>query len=723
MKTKPDPEILSVNEEKYMTFFENSLDAIMITAKDGTIYSANPAACSMLGYDEKDLCKLERKNLTEQNSQLKEALKIRKESGKYLGEVIFIKKDGSRFPAEISSSVFTNTDGSEQTAMIIRDITDRKKTEELLVESEKLLKSIIDSTNDLIWSVDPVSYRLLTFNKALETFFQSINIHIDKGMLLNEIVPGELVKRLSDFYSKTLMEGSLFAEYQTTLGNLTLKLNMHLLSRDGKPFAISVFAKDVTIQKRSESELKQASEWQEAVFEGSLDAIFISDRDARLIAVNNAACDLTGYSREHLLTMSIPDLHEENDLEAFKKHNKRIFSGEKVLSEAKILRQDGIKIDTEFNNSCICISGKSYMHTSARDITDRKKLEKEMNSASLYARSLIEASLDPLVTIDMNGKITDVNFATEEITGIKREKLIGSDFADYFSRPERARKVYQTLFSRGVVKDYPLTIKHSGGTKTEVLYNAALFKNKAGEIQEVFAAARDITDQKRLQSDLKRSKELLEKLNRRLDEIREDERTKISRDLHDQLGQSLTAIKMDLIMLLRDFPSGFDEVRTKINEVIERVTTTSTDVQRISSELRPPILDDLGLSSALEWYCEEFGNRSGLNISVALEDVKTDDIKKDLTMYRVLQESLTNIVRHADAVNVWVKLYQNRNFIVLSIKDDGIGIPVDRINSLKSLGLLGMSERLKQVKGRFEILSPKKGGTIIRIYMPTTKKL
>ena len=729
---------------------------------------------------------------------------------------------------------------------------------------------------------------------------------------------------------------------------------------------------DITESKQAEDNLGQALDWQEAIFEGSLDAIFISDRNARLIAVNRAAGDLTGYSKEQLLKMTFPDLHEDNDLEAFKKYNDRIFNGEKILSEAKILRRDGIKVDTEFNNSCICISGKSYMHTTARDITARKKSERELfefgeryqllmensglgigyysldgkilmfnqqainnmggkagdyigknvtevfgkeagqiyierfklASASenplkfedyvnldgkpgwymsthtrildqngnvdgiqviadniterkiaensileknanlnaifentkdmiasrdknnclvafntpfkeivrklyntkavpglntlnfldekdkikwigilnsvlkgkthksefvwdfgngnirtyaisyhpiikngeiigtletnrditerkkaadkiregyLYARSLIEASLDPLLTININGKITDVNFATEEITGIKREKLIGSDFAVYFSNPERARKVYQTVFSSGVVKDYHLTIKHSSGRKTDVLYNATLFKNAAGEIQGVLAAARDITYQKSLQSDLKRSNEILEKLNRRLDEIREDERTKISRDLHDQLGQSLTAIKMDLNMLLRYFPSGFDEVKIKINEVIDRVTTTSTDVQRISSELRPPILDDLGLSSALEWYCEEFGNRSGLNISVALEDVKTNDIKKDLTMYRVLQESLTNIVRHANAGNVWVNLYQNRNFIVLSIKDDGVGITVDRINSSKSFGLLGMSERLKQVKGRFEILSPKKGGTIIRIYMPTTQ--
>ena len=177
-----------------------------------------PAGC--LGKTRR-ICKPGRKGLVEQNSQLLEALKRRKESGRFFGELMFIKKDGTRFPVEISSSVFTNSDGREQTAMIIRDITDRKNAEESLVESEELLKSIIDRTSDLIWSVDPVTYRLLTFNKALETFFQSMNIHIDKGMLLKEIVSDKLLKKLSDLYSKTLKGGSLFTEYQTTMGNLT----------------------------------------------------------------------------------------------------------------------------------------------------------------------------------------------------------------------------------------------------------------------------------------------------------------------------------------------------------------------------------------------------------------------------------------------------------------------------------------------------------------------
>ena len=132
----------------------------------------------------------------------------------------------------------------------------------------------------------------------------------------------------------------------------------------------------------------------------------------------------------------------------------------------------------------------------ARDITERKIADEKLRAASLYARSLIETSLDPLVTISAQGKINDVNKATEEVTGFSRQELIGSDFSDYFTEPQKARTGLRKAFSEGLVKDYPLAIQHKSGKITYVLYNATLYRNEKGEIQGVFAAARDITEQK-----------------------------------------------------------------------------------------------------------------------------------------------------------------------------------------------------------------------------------
>ena len=147
-----------------------------------------------------------------------------------------------------------------------------------------------------------------------------------------------------------------------------------------------------------------------------------------------------------------------------------------------------------------------------KEVQYRKQGEEQLRAASLYARSLIEASLDPLVTINIDGKITDVNKATEEVAGYSRDELIGSDFSDYFTERDKAHKGYRQVFTEGFVRDYPLAIRHRSGKVTDVLYNATVYRNEAGETQGVFAAARDITDQKRAEEELQRYSTHLEDL-------------------------------------------------------------------------------------------------------------------------------------------------------------------------------------------------------------------
>src|SRR5574341_731234 len=144
------------------------------------------------------------------------------------------------------------------------------------------------------------------------------------------------------------------------------------------------------------------------------------------------------------------------------------------------------------------------------DITERKRAEEALRLANAYNRNLIEASLDPLVTINIDGKITDVNSATEKVTGCSRKELIGADFSDFFTEPQRARAGYQQVFLDGSVHDYELEIRHKDGYITPVLYNATVYSNEAGKVIGVFAAARDITDRKRYEKELIESKELIE---------------------------------------------------------------------------------------------------------------------------------------------------------------------------------------------------------------------
>ncbi len=168
------------------------------------------------------------------------------------------------------------------------------------------------------------------------------------------------------------------------------------------------------------------------------------------------------------------------------------------------------------------VAGKVLgVFAAARDVTEQKQ-------ASQYARSLIEASLDPLVTISAEGKITDVNEGSIKATGVVREKLIGTDFSDYFTQPAKAREGYQQVFAKGFVTDYPLTIRHRDGRLTDVLYNASVYKDVAGKVLGVFAAARDVTAQKRAEAEVaeQRAKEL-----ERLADLERFQRLTVGREL------------------------------------------------------------------------------------------------------------------------------------------------------------------------------------------------
>jgi len=167
--------------------------------------------------------------------------------------------------------------------------------------------------------------------------------------------------------------------------------------------------------------------------------------------------------------------------------------------------------------------------------------------ASQYARSLVEASLDPLVTISPEGKITDVNEATIKVTGVPREKLIGTDFSEYFTEPEKAREGYQQVFAKGFVTDYPLTIRHRDGGFTHVLYNASVYKDVRGNVLGVFAAARDVTAQKKAEAEVaeQRTKEL-----ERLAELERFQKLTVGREL------KMIELKKEIEELRKMIPSG-----------------------------------------------------------------------------------------------------------------------------------------------------------------------
>jgi PAS domain S-box-containing protein len=210
-----------------------------------------------------------------------------------------------------------------------------------------------------------------------------------------------------------------------------------------------------------------------------------------------------------------------------------------------------------------------------KDISERMRLEEEMKKAAGYARNLIEASLDPLVTISAEGKITDVNAATIKVTGVSREQLIGSDFANYFTEPEKARTGYKQVFSQGVVIDYPLTMRNSSGQTMEVLYNASVYKNETGEVLGVFAAARDITASKLQEKELIEYRDQLEETVKQ----RTADLTKIIIEVRETVNV-LASASSEILAATTQVATGTAETSTAIHET----STTVEEVQQASKQ-------------------------------------------------------------------------------------------------------------------------------------------
>jgi len=210
-----------------------------------------------------------------------------------------------------------------------------------------------------------------------------------------------------------------------------------------------------------------------------------------------------------------------------------------------------------------------------KNISERLKLEEEMRVNALYARNLIEASLDPLVTISADGKITDVNQTTIKATGVSKVQLIGSDFADYFTEPDKARIGYKKVFSEGIVRDYPLTLRNSNGQTMEVLYNASVYRNEEGEVQGVFAAARDVTESRKQENELKEYKDQLEEMVKQ----RTAELSKVLEEVKETIN-ILAASSTEILAATTQVATGTAETATAISET----SATVEEVQQSSRQ-------------------------------------------------------------------------------------------------------------------------------------------
>ncbi len=340
--------------------------------------------------------------------------------------------------------------------------------------------------------------------------------------------------------------------------------------------------------------------------------------------------------------------------------------------------------------------------------------------------AILESAMDAVITIDDAHRILVFNKAAEDVFGYARSQVIGSPLEHLL--PERyrgAHKGHVEEFGRTGVTNRRmgdttvLWALHASGT--EIPIEASISQTVAAERRLFTVILRDISRRKSAEDALRKSQAELRELSAQVLQAREDEKKHIARELHDELGQQLTALKMDLAWARERLPAGNPDLSDKLARMNATLDSTVSATRRISADLRPLMLDDLGLAEAVEWLVDDFGDRSGIACELELEDPDGLSALPSTTataLYRILQESLTNVARHSQARHVRIELCIQAGSAVLSVQDDGRGITdADRMKA-RSFGLKGLLERAHYLRGEAGVDGTPGGGTRVWVRVP-----
>ena len=520
-----------------------------------------------------------------------------------------------------------------------------------------------------------------------------------------------------------------------------------ILNKEGEVDRVAIFAKDINKRKKMEKALCESEERYRLLAENATDSIWIRDMDLRHTYVSPSVTRLRGFSVEEVMTQSIDDSLTPASLELVRKAwtEEMLFEemedkdpGRTRTLELEQYCKDGSTVWTEVET--IFLRDEEGRPTGilgcTRDITERKNFEAELEkyterlehevykktlefrkSEAKY-RDLVEKMNEGVITLDAEMKVSFVNPAFLRMVGCHEEEVLGKHFTEVSWADEEAMSIItKESEKRRKLRSsrYEVKARHKTGKIVHTLTSATPIKGPDGEFAGSYAVVTDISEQKKLERALK-------ELSTRLVNLQEQERRRIACELHDEIGGFLTGMAIELELLNHE-PEM--KGKTQINHLTslrDQIHRTIDAVQRVSYELRPAILDDLGLPSALRWYVDTFRERTRIKARLRLAAaLKRLPEAVEIAVFRISQEALTNVARHSKAESVSLVLSRAKNRLSLSVKDDGVGFDPDKLYGEpeeRGFGIFGIRERLRSLGGNLDLQSEPGEGTRLVVTIP-----
>ena len=470
------------------------------------------------------------------------------------------------------------------------------------------------------------------------------------------------------------------------------------------------------------------------IVESAMDAIISVDGDHRVVEFNAAAERVFLMPAAKVLGQPLDMLMPARFRLAHDGHIDRFaFTGvatpEMGTKSALFgLRADGEEFPIEVAISQHLENGSKRFTVTLRDVSHRRNTEVAQASIAARLHGIVDSAMDAIITVDEHQHIVLFNTAAEEVFLCPRHEAVGASLSWFI--PERFRASHPELMERFAAAGVESRRMGAARVVTGVRRNGDEFPIEAsishtteGGQRFFTVILRDVTERVRSEEALLRSKQEIQSLALAASAAREQEKRRIARELHDELGQALTALKMDVGALRESIDGSNQAAARKLDSMRELLDATVAATRRISADLRPMMLDDLGLTAAADWLTQNFAERTGVPCEFALEESADFDLPDPYStaIFRVLQESLTNVAKHAAATQVEVALERERSEVILTVRDNGRGMAAGSGHKPASFGLVGLRERAYLLGGTITINSAPDQGTVVEFRVPLTE--